>query len=288
MNQDYLIAGFRLRAEGDALAEAMTQLQGFKVFATPTQEGEEPLLHLTVSDRETPAFEKELYKSEVDDVTSRFGRYPGGYCFETVHHANHQRLQLWVKQGDNRFQLKGDLDPRLLRFTCWKAFGVGIVRHRAVPVHTSAIVYRNHAVLFLGESGTGKSTHTRLWRENIDGAKLLNDDSPIVRIHDDGMPYVYGSPWSGKTPCYKTEHYPLAACVRLSQAPYNKIERLGIARAYAALHPSCPPDFAYDERLYDDISHVLNGILSHVPVYHLACLPNADAARLSCETIFGL
>lgn len=287
MNQDYLIAGFRLRAEGDQLVEAMAQLQGFKVFATPTQEGTEPLLRLTVSDREAPAFEKELYKSEVDDVTSRFGRYPGGYCFDTRHNVNNQCLQLWVKQGDNRFCLRGDLDARLLRFTCWIAFGVGSARHGAVPVHTSAIVYRDRAVLFLGESGTGKSTHTRLWRENIDGATLLNDDSPIVRIKD-GVPYVYGSPWSGKTPCYKTERYPLAACVRLSQAPYNKMERLGIARAYAALHPSCPPDFAYDERLYDDISHVLNGILSTTPVYHLACLPNAEAARLSCETIFGL
>ena len=52
---------------------------------------------------------------------------------------------------------------------------------------------------------------------------------------------VYGSPWSGKTPCYKAERYPLAGCVRLSQAPYNKIRRLNTLQAYAALHPSAPP-----------------------------------------------
>ena len=142
-----------------------------------------------------------------------------------------------------------------------------------VAIHTSTICYQGKAVFFLGESGTGKSTHTRLWRENIEGAVLLNDDSPILRIID-GKPWVYGSPWSGKTPCYKNESYPLAACVRLSQATFNKIERLNIAQGYGALHPSCPPCFAYDDALYDSISGTLSNLLSNVPVYHLSCLPD--------------
>ena len=166
------------------------------------------------------------------------------------------------------------------------AYGVMTVPYQTVAIHTSTIVCRGKAVLFLGESGTGKSTHPRLWRENIEEATLLNDDSPIVRITD-GQPWVWGSPWSGKTPCYKKECYPLAACVRLSQAPFNKIRRLAVAEAYASLHPSCPPAFSYDESLYDSICEVLNAILTNIPVYHLACLPDADAARLSYETIFG-
>lgn len=57
---------------------------------------------------------------------------------------------------------------------------------RAVAVHSSVISLDGRAVLFLGESGTGKSTHTRLWREHIPGARLLNDDSPIIRIAPEG------------------------------------------------------------------------------------------------------
>ncbi len=136
----------------------------------------------------------------------------------------------------------------------------------------------------MGESGTGKSTHTRLWREHIEGAFLLNDDSPIIRIID-GKPWVYGSPWSGKTPCYKNESYPLPASVRLSQAPYNQIKKLSIAQGYSALHPSCPPNFAYSDELYDYISDFLGSLLSAVPVYHLACLTDAAAAHLSHDTI---
>ena len=140
--------------------------------------------------------------------------------------------------------------------------------------------------MFLGESGTGKSTHTRLWRENIEGAFLLNDDSPFLRV-EDGKIWAYGSPWSGKTTCYKQERYELKACVRLSQASSNKISKLSILHAYGAIHPSCPPEFAYDETLYDHISGFINQLLSSVPFYHLACLPDRDASLLSFKTIFG-
>ena len=158
--------------------------------------------------------------------------------------------------------------------------------HLPVAIHSSCIVYKNKAYLFLGESGTGKSTHTRLWRENIEGAVLLNDDSPMIRV-EEGKVWAYGSPWSGKTPCYKQERYELAGCVRLSQAPYNKIKKLSVLQAYGAIHPSCPPEFAYDSLLYDGVSGFIGKMLSQVPFYHLVCLPDADAARLSCTTITG-
>ena len=155
-----------------------------------------------------------------------------------------------------------------------------------LAIHSSCIVYKNKAVLFLGESGTGKSTHTRLWREHIDGAVLLNDDSPMIRV-EDGKVWAYGSAWSGKTPCYKNERYELKACVRLSQAPYNRMQKLSVLQAYGAIHPSCAPEFAYDDALYDEVSRTIGQILSVVPFYHLACLPDGEAALLSCRTIFG-
>lgn len=174
-------------------------------------------------------------------------------------------------------------DVSLWRFGLWVAFGLIAVPNGAIPIHTSTIVCNDHAVLFLGESGTGKSTHTRLWRENIEGAHLLNDDSPIIR----STAVAYGSPWSGKTPCYRNLHYPIAAIVRLSQAPHNRMRRLSALEALGALFPSCPPSFAYDEQLQDAVCETLSQLISTVPVYHLECLPNAEAAELSYSTIFG-
>ena len=115
---------------------------------------------------------------------------------------------------------------------------------------------------------------------------LLNDDSPMIRV-EEGKVWAYGSAWSGKTPCYKQERYELVACVRLSQAPYNHIQKLAVLQAYGAIHPSCAPEFAYDDALYDEVSRIIGQILSLVPCYHLACLPDREAALLSCKTLFS-
>ena len=282
MEQDYVIGGHRLRAEGDVLIAALAALPGFAPFKAV--EGGMPMGVFAMSGSPAPEMAALLYMIEIDDVLWRFGRHAEGYLLE-ISSPQRGTLHLWTA-GNTAF-LAGSLEERLLHFACWIGYGLLAISRQTLSLHTSAIVYRDHAVLFLGESGTGKSTHTRLWRENIEGAFLLNDDSPFVRIVN-GKPYVYGSPWSGKTPCYRNECYPIAACVRLSQAPYNKIKRLSVLQAYASLHPSCPPAFAYDETLYDMVSRLLDTLLSQVPVFHLACLPNAEAAHLSCKTIFGL
>lgn len=176
-------------------------------------------------------------------------------------------------------------DASLLRYVLWTAYGMAALHRGAVPVHTSAVVCDGKAVLCLGESGTGKSTHTRLWRENIAGAFLLNDDSPIVRAEADGI-YAYGSPWSGKTPCFRQERYPVAALLRIVQRPENTIKRLGVVEAFAALQPSCPPVLAHDEGCMDMTVDFISKVVGRVPVFRLGCLPDADAARLSHDTIF--
>ena len=174
-----------------------------------------------------------------------------------------------------------------IRFGLWFSLGIAAANSMVAAIHSSTIVYNNQAIMFLGESGTGKSTHTRLWRENIEGATLLNDDSPFIGFSGK-QPMVYGSPWSGKTPCYKDEKYPLRAIVRLSQAPHNRIRRLKGAEAIGALLPSLPPAFAYDGRLKELMFDILSGVLSKAEIYHLECLPNADAARLVQETLFKI
>lgn len=83
-----------------------------------------------------------------------------------------------------------------------------------VVLYGSCIVYKGKVVFFLGESGIGKSIYICLWRENIVGSKLLNDDSFIV-CYEEGGVWVYGSLWSGKIFCYKVECYLLVGCVCL-------------------------------------------------------------------------
>lgn len=156
-------------------------------------------------------------------------------------------------------------------------------KRQTLLIHASAVVKDGRAYVFLGRSGTGKSTHARLWLENIPESKLLNDDNPIIYIKQ-GKVYVCGSPWSGKTPCYIREEYPLAGIVRLHQAPENKIIPIRSLKAYAAFLPSCSC-MKWDRQQSNLIGDTVADVLEKVPVWQLDCLPDATAARLCFETI---
>lgn len=279
----YKIGEHIFGVEDYLLMDAVKSMQGFAPFLLDTNEQVEFKFRYA-EESVPPVISKCLYEFEADGVKGRFGEVAESIYILSMKHERGYELHLW---SDGRvICLQGSLYAQMLRFALWVGYGLMTVSMQTIAIHSSCIVCNGKAVLFLGESGTGKSTHTRLWREHIEEATLLNDDSPILRVEGDGV-YLYGSPWSGKTPCYRAERYQLAGVVRLSQAPYNRIKRLSVVQGYAALHPSCPPEFAYSEHLYDAISKTLSQVLKAVPVYHLACLPDAEAARLSYQTIFG-
>ena len=160
-------------------------------------------------------------------------------------------------------------------------YALATATKRTVLFHAAVVSLQDKGFLFLGKSGTGKSTHASLWVKHIEGTQLMNDDNPVVRIHEDGA-VVYGSPWSGKTPCYRNVNSPLGGIVLLSQAPHNKIRRLTGLEAYAALVASISGK-RWDERIADGLHQTENELASTVPMWHLECLPNEEAA-IVCQT----
>ena len=149
--------------------------------------------------------------------------------------------------------------------------------------HSAVVSHGGYGYMFLGKSGTGKSTHARLWLKHIENTTLLNDDNPVVRVLPDGI-RVYGSPWSGKTPCYKNEDCPLGGIVLLEQAPHNKIRTLRGIEGYAAILTSISGK-RWDKKIADGLHETENAIAMGSRIYHLECLPDGDAARLCHETI---
>lgn len=143
----------------------------------------------------------------------------------------------------------------------------------------SAVVTRSElGYMFLGKSGTGKSTHARMWLRRFDDAELLNDDNPVVRIEPDGV-WVYGSPWSGKTPCYKNSRAKLAGIIDLSQAPQNRIRPIQGLEAYLALLGSIS-GMRWDKKIADGLHATENGLAQKVRMFHLDCLPDVNAAEV--------
>ena len=282
MNRKYQIAGHLFEVSGEKLCEAVVRIEGFRPFEVV--EGEPVFRFQEGKITDVPEMAKVEYTLEYEGVKGTFGRTAEGFRLNLQPEAE-GAFDVWCREGETVAYLGGNWSMLLYRFALWVAYGLITLRRDTLAIHSSCIVYQDKAVLFLGESGTGKSTHTRLWREHIEGAVLLNDDSPMIRV-EEGKVWAYGSAWSGKTPCYKQERYELVACVRLSQAPYNRIQKLSVLQAYGAIHPSCAPEFAYDDALYDEVSRIIGQILSLVPCFHLACLPDREAALLSCQTLF--
>lgn len=293
MFNDYLIAGCRIRTAGsdsDLVALGLKAFRPFEVAydpAAPTA----AIIEMNLSPHIDAERVRELTRFDSEGwggAECIFGRTDKDYVLHIVGPDGGELLFVYNRES-NRAQcnVSRDVpDMSAVRFGLWFMTALATVGHDVTPVHSSAIVCNGRAVLFLGESGTGKSTHTRLWRENIDGAVLLNDDSPFIGFVD-GRATAFGAPWSGKTPCYKQEQYPIAAIVRLSQAPHNAIRPLRSVHAIGALLPSLTPAFGYDDELQDRMLATLSKIISQVPVYHLECLPDAAAARLSYDTVFG-
>ncbi|MDY0014950.1 MAG: hypothetical protein RBS13_01940 [Bacteroidales bacterium] len=231
----------------------------------------------------------DLCRFDYEQSSCMFSRYKKGYLFRMDFLNGKEPLLMMKDNQISCFHINYSMQKHIniidFKFALWVAYGIATAPLHTVAMHASTIVYRQQAILFLGESGTGKSTQSRLWIENIPKTRLLNDDSPIVRIINN-IPIVFGSIWSGKKACYLDENYKIAAIVRVRQAKANAIKRLHTLDSFAALYPSCPPMFAYDSILSDYIHTIITTIIEQTPVFMLDCLPDDESARLTYATIF--
>ena len=188
--------------------------------------------------------------------------------------ADWREVHLWIQPDYVRFGID---NAAMLVYAFSTADKITLLFHSSVTIRGGM------GYMFLGHSGTGKSTHSQQWHKAFADAMLLNDDNPVVRLLSDETVQVYGSPWSGKTPCYKNETAPVAALVQLAQAPQNKITRLKMTQAYPYILASVSglkilPEMM--DRLYESIAR----LLERVSVYRLECLPNEEAAQLCAQT----
>ena len=168
-------------------------------------------------------------------------------------------------------------------------FGSGfynrIINFDGMMLHASAVVVDGKAYLFSAHCGTGKSTHTSLWLKLFgEKAYIINDDKPAIRMID-GVPYVYGTPFSGKHDISRNTKARLAGICFISQAPENKISTMPTQEAIVKVLEQTIRRLSYDNM--DKMLSVLDKILSSITVYSLECNMDISAAVLSYETMSG-
>lgn len=155
--------------------------------------------------------------------------------------------------------------------------------HSTLEMHASVIRQDGKGYLFLAKSGTGKSTHSSMWLRAVPGSELLNDDNPIVR-YENGQVNVYGSPWSGKTHCYRNESCPVGAFVKITRAPQNSISEMDTLEAYANIYSSSS-GFKFDKAMSDSLHETFANVVTNSRCFEMKCLPDEDAATVCAKGV---
>jgi hypothetical protein len=282
----FSVAGFTFAVELPHEYDIESLLPSFAPFRCPPT-SDEQLFVLTLDD--TPfADDGELWDETTNDLgLTRLYKTAEGYRV-ALQYTPQGPVHTMI--ADERFttarvnlsshdKYAGQVLSSLLRL----AFAQAIVWHRAISIHASAVVCDGKGYLFMGKSGTGKSTHTRLWLEHIPGSSLLNDDNPIVRVVGDEV-VAYGSPWSGKTHCYKSESAPVAGFIRLRQAPYNRYMPCEDIAAFKALLPGSSV-LRQDKTLHSILCGTLIEIAGMTKVGEMECLPDKAAAETCFKNV---
>lgn len=156
-----------------------------------------------------------------------------------------------------------------------------LIEHGIFLFHGSVIAVDNEAYLFTAKSGTGKSTHTALWRELFgERAVMVNDDKPLLELCDVGV-IVHGTPWNGKHNLGTKISVPLKALCVLERGEKNQIERLDASLAYPMALQQC--NRALNAEKMIKTLELLEQMLHRVPVFRLKCNMDPEAAKVAYE-----
>lgn len=279
---------FSIEAASASLLKKL--LPSYAPFWIKTAEGENVMLRVVVKNDAIDANEEGEELGQFDCGGTNHGVYRLTEGYKVVISTAEGHLASAMKTNADFsycvISLFGDEDDQRfgLGNAMMIAFAFAAAYYNVVLMHASVTINQGYGYLFLGKSGTGKSTHSKLWRQYIEGSDLLNDDNPAVRVFADERVIVYGTPWSGKTPCYRNLQMPVGAFLRLEQYPENVIRQESRLEAFASVLSSCST-MVWDKPSYGHITSTVSQIVSTVSAYYLKCRADEEAAQLSYRTI---
>ena len=156
-------------------------------------------------------------------------------------------------------------------------------KHNGTMLHCAAIEYKGKAYIFTAPSGTGKSTHIRLWKKLLgDEVKIINGDKPIVRAYNDKV-VVYGTPWRGKEGYGCNTSAPLGGVFLLGRGEVNSVEKATVHEAVKTLLTQM-----YTTKNKDDMQKLLaiiEKIIVTAPVFKLKCNMDISAAQTALSAV---
>ena len=206
-------------------------------------------------------------------------------CFFTVTEADlaFEQHMLDMEAREEGMKLRKFTGPFLERAAIQRKMAEELLKRDTFLLHGSTVAVDGEAYLFTAACGTGKSTHTRLWREVFgERAVMVNDDKPFLHLTGDAV-IAHGSPWSGKHGLDSNISVPLKGICILKRGPENRIRRIAAEEAAPMLHHqsyvSAEP--AAQER----VQRFVEELMRCVPLWEMECTKDAEAARVGFEAM---
>ncbi len=173
--------------------------------------------------------------------------------------------------------------PFVENIELYRALSDALFARHSIVFHASVLAMEGKAYAFTAVSGTGKSTHARMWREAFGNrVTMVNDDKPIFRMTDKGL-LAYGTPWDGKHHLSTNAGFPLAGICMLERSSDNWIRRVRPREAlFFFLNQTVRPR---EEAKMDILLDLLEEMFQTVPIYKMGCNISLEAAHMACAAM---
>ena len=169
-------------------------------------------------------------------------------------------------------------DPFLERTVIQEKIAEKLLERNTLLLHGSTVAVDGQAYLFTAPCGTGKSTHTRLWREQFgDQAVMVNDDKAFLQLRPEGV-WAYGSPWTGKHGIGTNISVPLKGICFLQRGSENRIQKAQPQKWLPELIHQC---FLPEERY----ATLVLQLAERVPLWEMSCTKDPEAATVAFDAM---
>ena len=230
----------------------------------------------------------------VDCIYEKTRAYCKGYlmdeCFEgdadidvkvTLEHLAIERRQAENEYGEHASQFT---NAYLETLAVYRQIASQMPMFDTLLFHGSVIAVDGVAYLFTAPSGTGKSTHTRLWREHFgERAFMVNDDKPLLHICEDGEIIAYGTPWNGKHKLGTNIGVPLKGICVLAQAPENRIVKITKEEAFQTIFQQTYRPL--DKPVMIKKTLELLDKIMNLPLWHMGCTISEEAVQVAYQAM---
>lgn len=215
-------------------------------------------------------FDHCFYEAENGDLLLRvIRRKSGEVCFEAVLEADRRSICITIDRTETNGHMALEFVSHLIHILQ--------LRDNILTFHGVLMEYRGQGIILSAPSGTGKTTHARLWRD-LKNALIINGDCAVCGL-ENGRWVGYGTPWSGTSGEQINRKVPIKAMVVLGRGEENQVRPLTGLEAFGPMwaHVRCPN---WDRELAGKALELANSFLSDVPIYRLRCRPDADSVEV--------